>query len=200
MLSSFECERLTTETIRWLLAQPNGHDRPLVSSSGWKRAAVLVPLVATADGWHLLFIKRSDTVQDHKGQVAFPGGAVEPGDKDLETTALRETQEEIGLAPEGVEVLGRLPDFLTITNFWITPVVGKIQWPFVMKLSAEEVSRVFTMPLCWLADPANREERLWRFPDGRSDRVIFFAPYEGEQLWGATARMTVTLLNILGQN
>ncbi len=160
-------------------------------------AAVLVPLLRIEEQWHLLFTRRAETLQNHKGQVAFPGGAAEPGDDSLEGTALRETFEEIGLPAEAVHLLGRLSSRPTISHFIVTPVVGHIQWPYTFHLSFHEVNRVFTIPLDWLADPANREERRRSLPNGMDVDVIYFQTYDGELLWGATARITLDLLHAL---
>lgn len=162
-----------------------------------RRAAVLIPMIDGKDGWELLYIRRTENVAEHKGQVAFPGGAVDAEDETIEATALRETHEEIGLFPEQVQILGRLPDFYTITDYLVTPVVGQVQTPFDIVISKDEVSRAFTIPLRWLADSSNWEERPWLRPNGRIARVIFFAPYDGEILWGATARITLNFLRIL---
>jgi 8-oxo-dGTP pyrophosphatase MutT (NUDIX family) len=161
-------------------------------------AAVLIPMLRTKDAWHILFTRRTDTLPEHSGQVAFPGGRSDPGDLSLEATALRETWEEIGLNPSEVQVLGRLNDYLTVTNYRVTPIVGTIPWPFSLTLEKEEVSRVFTIPLDWLADPSNREERLRPLPTPFPPaKVIYFHPYDNEILWGATARFTLALLKIL---
>ncbi len=160
-----------------------------------KCAAVLVPLVFYNDEWHLLFTRRTDRVESHKGQVSFPGGACEEGETTPEQTALRETHEEIGMAPQDVRILGRLNTMITITHFRVTPVVGVVAWPYVFRLENAEVARVFTIPLDWLADSRNR----WEFPfPGRARSLIAYHPFDGELLWGATARMTVDFLNILG--
>ena len=159
-----------------------------------KCAAVLVPLVWYGEEWHLLFTRRTDTVESHKGQVSFPGGACDEGEISPEETALREAEEEIGIRPKDVKVLGRLADLVTITYFRVTPVVGVVSWPAVFRVGQHEVARVFTMPLAWLADPANR----WQFELPTRRNLIAFHPYDGELLWGATARMTVDFLNVLG--
>lgn len=160
-----------------------------------KCAAVLVPLVWHDDEWHLLFTRRTDTVESHKGQVSFPGGACEEDERTPEQTALREAEEEIGILPEEVKVLGRLANLVTITYFRVTPVVGVVRWPAVFRVGMNEVARVFTMPLAWLADPVNR----WQFElPGSGRSLIAFHPYDGELLWGATARMTVDFLTVLG--
>jgi 8-oxo-dGTP pyrophosphatase MutT (NUDIX family) len=161
-------------------------------------AAVLIPILRKDDAWHILFTRRTDTLPEHSGQVAFPGGRSDPGDLTPETTALREAWEEIGLNSADVQVLGRLNDHLTVTNYRVTPIVGIISWPFSLRLEKEEVSRVFTIPLDWLADPINQEERLRPLPPPFPPvKVIYFHPYENEIVWGATARFTVTLLKIL---
>ncbi|MGZ9224975.1 MAG: NUDIX hydrolase, partial [Anaerolineales bacterium] len=167
----------------------------LTEETRLKCAAVLVPLVWHADEWHLLFTRRTDIVESHKGQVSFPGGACDEGEKTPEQTALRETEEEIGIQPDNVKVLGRLANLVTITYFRVTPIVGVVRWPAVFRVGEHEVARVFTMPLGWLANPANR----WQFElPGTRRTLIAFHPYDGELLWGATARMTVDFLTVLG--
>jgi len=156
-----------------------------------KCAAVLVPLVWHDDEWHLLFTRRTDHVESHKGQVSFPGGACEEGETTPEQTALREAHEEVGINPKDVRVLGRLANLITISHFRVTPVVGVIRWPYIFRLENAEVARVFTMPLEWLAQPSNRRQ-FW-VPIGNR-KVIVYHSYDGEVLWGATARMTVDFL------
>jgi 8-oxo-dGTP pyrophosphatase MutT (NUDIX family) len=158
-------------------------------------AAVLIPLLWHENEWHLLYTRRTDRVESHKGQVSFPGGACDEGEKTPEQTALREADEEIGLDPGDVKVLGRLATMITITYFRVTPVVGVIKWPAVFKVGEHEVARIFTIPLNWLANPSNR----WQFERPGTDlTLIAYHPYDGELLWGATARMTVDFLKVLG--
>lgn len=170
-----------------------------------KRAAVLVPFVQKQDGWHVMYIRRSQREGDrHSGQVAFPGGKVELDDHSIETAALRESWEEIGLPPENVELVGRLQNLTTITNFLVTPVVGIVKKPFKTTPSALEVARVFTMPLAWLSDQNNHI-----IPGVNADAEVevpgyyrkvnsaHFVPFDGELLWGATARMTFHLIKLL---
>ena len=160
-----------------------------------KCAAVLIPLVWQGDEWHLLYTRRTDTVESHKGQVSFPGGACDDGETTPEQTALREADEEIGLNPNDVALLGRLADMITVSYFQVTPVVGVVKWPTVFQVGEAEVARVFTIPLGWLANPSNR----WQFERSDSRRgLIAYHPYDGELLWGATARMTVDFLKVLG--
>ena len=167
----------------------------LTEETSLKCAAVLVPLVWHDDEWHLLFTRRTDIVESHKGQVSFPGGACDEGETTPEQTALREAEEEIGIQPNNVRVLGRLANLVTITYFRVTPIVGVVQWPAVFRVGEHEVARIFTMPLGWLANPSNR----WQFElPGTTRTLIAFHPYDGELLRGATARMTVDFLNVLG--
>ncbi|MCX6024961.1 MAG: CoA pyrophosphatase [Chloroflexi bacterium] len=163
-------------------------------------AAVLVPLYRNAGEWHMLFTERSEEVADHKGQVSFPGGQSHPQDADLATTALRETHEEIGLDPREVRVLGLLQPMLTVTNFWVTPVVGAFAWPQTFHLAPVEVREVFGAPLRWLAD-ATHLEWLEREHPLTGEHVItaIYAPYEGHTIWGATARIALQVLEALIQ-
>lgn len=164
-------------------------------------AAVLIPFLMKEDGWHLLFTRRNPALQEHSGQVAFPGGRMDPLDETPIDTALREAREEIGLSPQDVQILGRLQDYLTITNYLVTPVVGVMPWPYPLRISPHEVSHVFTIPLEWLADPQNHgiqhrsiSSRMAPVP------VIYFQPYEGEVLWGASAKFTLGLLEALNHH
>ena len=167
----------------------------LTDETRLKCAAVLVPLVWQDNEWHLLYTRRTDTVESHKGQVSFPGGACDDGETTPEETALREAEEEIGLNPGDVKILGRLANLITISYYRVTPVVGVVKWPNVFRVGEAEVARVFTIPLGWLANASNR----WQFerPDLKR-ALIAYHPYDGELLWGATARMTVDFLNVLG--
>ena len=166
----------------------------LTSETCLKCAAALIPLLRQGGEWHLLFTRRTDKVESHKGQVSFPGGACDEGETTPEETALREANEEVGIDPQKVRVLGHIMNMITITSFRVTPVVGIIQWPTVLLLGKDEVERVFTIPLLWLADKNNR----WEFSmPGRNRSLIVYHPFDGELLWGATARMTVDFLKIL---
>ena len=164
-----------------------------------KCAAVLVPLAWWRDEWQLVFTRRTETVEHHKGQVSFPGGGCEIHETTPEETALREASEEIGLEPESVRLLGKLNDILTITGFRVTPIVGTISWPFPVRLETAEVGRVFTIPLAWLAGRQNWEERPFTPPGiALPVPVITYHEYDGEILWGATARITHNFLAVLG--
>lgn len=166
----------------------------LTDETRLKCAAVLVPLLWQDNQWNLLFTRRTDHVESHKGQVSFPGGGCDEGELTPEETALREAREEIGLDPKRVRILGRLANMITVTSFRVTPVVGVIDWPTVFTVGEHEVARIFTIPLKWLSDRRNR----WEFTmPGRNRSLIAFHPYDGELLWGATARMTLDFLKVL---
>ncbi len=162
-------------------------------------AAVLMPLVRQENIWHLLFTHRTEKVEHHKGQVSFPGGACEASEETPEATALREAREEIGLDPGRVRVLGRLNDLVTITRYRITPVVGVIPYPINFTLETDEVERVFLIPLEWLGRSENWDEQP-RSVSGQLHLppVIIYHSYDGEVVWGATARMTHHFLSAVG--
>jgi len=163
--------------------------------SGTTAAAVLIPMIAHAPELTVLFTQRTQQLRSHSGQVSFPGGRVEPGDASAEFTALREAQEEIGLALERVEILGRLPEYHTRTGFRVTPVIGLIQPPLELMPDPREVESVFEVPLSFLLDPANRQRRT-RELQGRSVGFYVFE-YQGHMIWGATAGMLVNLHKML---
>lgn len=154
-------------------------------------ASVLVPIVDRASGLSVIFTKRTTHLKAHSGQVSFPGGRAEPEDPTPEFTALREAQEEIGLAMESVEVLARLPDYLTRTGFRVTPVVGLLTPPLALVPDPREVEDVFEVPLEFLLDPKNHALES-REIQGRT--VGYYVIRYGERaIWGATAGMVVNL-------
>jgi 8-oxo-dGTP pyrophosphatase MutT (NUDIX family) len=150
------------------------------------------------DDWHLVYILRAKVEGDmHSAQVAFPGGRLDQGETAAEQAALREANEEVGLRSEQVRVLGHLEDFITISNYQVTPVVGVIPWPVELRPDEREVQRAFSIPLAWLADANNREERERVAPDGQTLKVVYFKNYDKELLWGVTARITLNFLEAL---
>ena len=158
-------------------------------------ASVLVPIVAHPAGPTVLFTQRTVHLKAHSGQVSFPGGRAEPGDASPEFTALRESQEEIGLAPERVEVIARMPEYLTRTGYRVTPVVGLVAPPLALVPDSREVAEAFEVPLAFLLDPANHR-RETRELGGRT--VGFWVMQHGERrIWGATAGMLVNLYRML---
>src|SRR5688572_20101047 len=160
-------------------------------------AAVLVPIVDHPSAPSVIFTKRTSHLKAHSGQVSFPGGRAEPEDPTPEFTALREAHEEIGLAMERVEVLARLPDYLTRTGFRVTPVVGLITPPFDLVPDPREVEEVFEVPLAYLLDPANHG-RETRELQGRTVGY-YVVRYESRTIWGATAGMLMSLYRHLAR-
>lgn len=189
-------------------------DLPRVAGKKYKlrNAAVLIPLLRQADEWHVLYIRRSKNENDrHSGQVAFPGGACDKSDADAVDTALRETREEVGIRRDKIRIVGVLPDYETISYFRVTPVVGLLRWPCTMKLQDSEVARAFTIPLDWLLDsshyelrerPATEQNRnqsatMETTSESKRPPIAYFDEYDGELLWGASARITLNFLHAL---
>lgn len=167
--------------------------------SEWEAApaAVLVPLYQEAGEWKLLFTRRTDEVDVHRGQVSFPGGRQE-ADETPGEAALREAEEEIGLAARDVTILGELNPLMTVTQFVVTPVVGTLPWPYELQANSAEVARYFGVPIKWLADSSNLDVEF-RQPmiPGPKIPVYHFKSYDDEVIWGVTARITVSLLDLL---
>lgn len=164
-----------------------------------KKAAILIPFVCDDGCWSLLFTRRADSLKNHRGQVSFPGGGMERDDGTLVETALREANEEIGLKKTGIHIIGHMPDLITISNYVVTPIVSWVDWPVPLEISKHEVSRVFTIPIDWLKNSNNWEERLYSHPNGLNGTAIFFNLYDGELLWGISAKITIDLFNILDE-
>lgn len=164
-------------------------------STALRPAAVLVPLIDRPDGMSVLLTQRTPHLTAHAGQISFPGGRVEESDADATDAALRETEEEIGLTRDHVTVIGRLDTYVTGTGFEITPVVGIVNIPFSLAIDPIEVSEVFEVPLSFVVDPKNHRRTTRDFDQRR--RVFFVLPYEGRNIWGATAGMLVNLAEVL---
>ncbi|MEO3479841.1 CoA pyrophosphatase [Phaeobacter sp. CAU 1743] len=150
-------------------------------------AGVLVPISLASGAPRVILTKRSSALKHHPGQIAFPGGKVDEGDRDVTHTALREAWEEIGLPQDLPEVLGALPTHETVTSFTVTPVVALLRSEFDIRPEAGEVAEVFSVPLSHVLDPANYiiESRRWR----GTRRRYYTVPYGPYYIWGATARM-----------
>jgi len=161
------------------------HVKPL------RDAAVLIPVVDRAEGATVLLTKRAEKLRSHSGQVAFPGGTIDPTDPGPEGTALRETFEEIGLERDFVEIIGRMPDYVSGSGYRIVPVLAIVRPGFSLTLNADEVDAAFEVPLSFLMDPANhtRDSRFW------NDLEWFFydMPYGGQRIWGVTAGIIRTV-------
>lgn len=172
-------------------------DRPATA------AAVLVPLVRRDEGLHVLLTERTAHLREHAGQISFPGGRSEPGDTDAAATAMREAQEEIGLPPSQVEVIGELPPYATVTQFRVTPVVALVEPPLRLQLDPFEVAEAFEVPLDFLMTPAHH--RRHEFDFGGVRRQFLSMPWRGAGaagereyfIWGATAAMLRNLYRYL---
>lgn len=179
-------------------------EQSALRDSGWLHidpvrlhpAAVLVPLVCEKGQWHLLFTRRTNDLQDHSGQVSFPGGAWEEQDGDLEQTALREAWEEVGINPASVAVLGKMARFDMVSYFQVTPVVGVVAWPCELNINSREVARAFIVPLDWLADPHNYQIKPRQF-EHQTFLIPYYNDYDGEMIWGATAQITQEFLRLI---
>lgn len=159
------------------------------------QAAVLVPLIMHPDGVTILLTQRTANLRHHPGQISFPGGHIESDDAGPEAAALREAEEEIGLAASCVEIIGRMDLYRTGTGFEVTPVIGLVEPGFSWQLDTNEVADKFEVPLSFVMDPANH--RRERRKVGERWREYYVLPYEDWYIWGATAGMLVNLYEVL---
>ena len=159
--------------------------RHLVVRDGLRPAAVLVPIVDRDGDASVILTKRTEKLRRHSGQIAFPGGRIDATDPTPEFAALRETEEEIGIAPDFVEVLGRMPDYVTGSGFRVAPILSVVRPGFLMTINADEVDDAFEVPLGFLMDPANhnRESRMWQ----DRERFFYTMPFGDRYIWGVTA-------------
>jgi 8-oxo-dGTP pyrophosphatase MutT (NUDIX family) len=187
---------LTAQAIRARFAAPPAWEPevradPRFSDKPPRDAAVLIALVQRAHGLQVLLTQRTDHLHDHAGQISFAGGRRDEGDANAAATALREAEEEIGLAAQHIELLGELPLYTTGTAYHVTPVVGLVSPPFTLKLDTFEVAEAFEVPLAFLMNPQNHEQRYVEL--GAVRREFFAMPYEADGkryfIWGATAAM-----------
>ena len=168
-------------------------------ASQYRQAAVLIPLFRDQDEYKVLFTKRTDRVDEHKGQISFPGGSVDEGDASYKETALREAFEEIGLLREDVRILGRTDDHFTVaSNFIIHPFVGFIPYPYAFEINSHEVKRLIEVPFSsFVENPASTRRDVYEF-----EGVLYEGPvydYQGDIIWGASARIMENFLEILGE-
>jgi 8-oxo-dGTP pyrophosphatase MutT (NUDIX family) len=160
---------------------------------GRRRAAVLLPLFVRDGALRVLLTRRTDTVEHHRGQISFPGGVEEEDDDSPWATAMRETEEELGIAPGNVRLLGALTPLVTVTDFFVEPFVGAIPYPHVLRPAAAEIAEVIDVPIAALLDPKVLERRML---PGRDEPTLFYH-YGSHVIWGATARMLAELLDAL---
>lgn len=188
-------EAVGFDAIRAALTRPSGDSSDfdlnpeikLPEGRKLRPAAVLLPVLEAPDGLRLILTKRSSVLKHHPGQIALPGGKVDPTDASPHAAALREAQEEIALEPSNVEILGDLPVHETVTSFVITPVLGRVRADFEPKAEPGEVAEVFSVPFAHVADPAlfQVQSRRWR----GQRRYYYAVPYGPYYIWGATARI-----------
>jgi len=162
-----------------------------------RRAAVLVPLVQRPEGLTVLLTQRTAHLSHHPGQVSFPGGRAEADDSSAIETALRESEEEIGLLRRYVEIVGVLPDHATASSYLVTPVVALVTPPFALRADPGEVAEIFEVPLAFLMDGMNHQRMSFDLPDGGGRRSFYAMPYGRFFIWGATAGMLRNLFHLL---
>ena len=205
-------ERLEPGALRAWFAQSE-HGEPELRGDGGlfvgrepAAASVLVPLVVHPEGVTVLLTRRTEHLRDHAGQISFPGGRAEEIDADAVHTALREAEEEVGLSPEHVEVIGRLPVYVTVTGFHVTPVVALVRPGFTLAIDSFEVAEAFEVPLSFLMDPAHHRHHEFEF--GGERRRFLSMPWHGIDasgqsreyfIWGATAAMLRNLYAFLAR-
>ena len=195
-------ERLDAAWLRRRLARPLAWEPELPEDilfrlGKLKRASVLIPLVQRAEGLTVLLTQRTAHLSAHPGQVSFPGGSAEAEDSSPIETALRESEEEIGLQRRYVEIIGVLPDHATASKFLVTPVIGLVTPPFDLRADPGEVAEIFEVPLAFLMNGMNHQRMSFDLPDGGGRRSFYAMPYERFFIWGATAGMLRNLFHLL---
>jgi 8-oxo-dGTP pyrophosphatase MutT (NUDIX family) len=186
---------LTLDYVKSCLSLEN---RSPAAPEGLLPAAVLAPVFVAEGEMNLLFTQRTMHLKDHQGQISFPGGVKDAGDPDLLATALRETEEEIGLKPEGVEILGILGPVATVTGYWVNPFVALIPYPCEFHLNHHEVYRLLVVPLADFCVPGRWSTGPYRYKD-RTVQVCCWK-HQDTVIWGATARMLLDFLSRLGEH
>ncbi|WP_440533725.1 CoA pyrophosphatase [Variovorax sp. YR566] len=204
-LPAVSAVQLTAQALRARFATPPAwtpelRRDPRMTDRVPAQAAVLVPIVQRPQGATVLLTERTSNLSTHSGQVAFPGGRVDPEDANIAAAALREAWEEVGLSAQYIEVLGNLPTYTTVTSFIVTPVVALVQPDFELTINPYEVAQAFEVPLAWLMDPANHRHHTVPAPDG-TRRQWYSMPYQDGPderfVWGATAGMLRNLYRFL---
>jgi 8-oxo-dGTP pyrophosphatase MutT (NUDIX family) len=206
-LAEVAVDRLHADALRQRLATPPRWTPETLGDGGLFEghqrisASVLVPLVQRDAGVTVLLTQRTSHLRDHAGQISFPGGRAEASDADAIDTALRETEEEVGLARRHVEVIGALPVYHTVTNYDVTPIVALVHPPFELAIDAHEVAEAFEVPLAFLMTPAHHQRHVFEFAGGQ--RAFLSMPWprpdgQGDYfIWGATAAMLRNFYRLL---
>jgi 8-oxo-dGTP pyrophosphatase MutT (NUDIX family) len=176
----------------------SSRQRKVIEHPSFARAAVLVPLFEKEEECHILFTKRTEQVKYHKGEISFPGGVFDEGDLELERTALREADEEVGLKENDVHLMGVLDDIVTITEFIVTPFVGHFPYPYPFKISPIEIAEMIEVPLSsLLGKDCFSEREIIRM--GQKEMVYAFQ-YKDHIIWGATARILKQFLDLISSS
>jgi 8-oxo-dGTP pyrophosphatase MutT (NUDIX family) len=186
---------MTDTALREISQLLRGRSKGLIADWDIKPAAVLVPLFWKDGEYHLLLTKRTAHLRQHPGQISFPGGRRDPEDQDLLTTALRETEEEIGLDRQAVQILGELDDMMTSTQYRITPFVGVIPHPYEYRVNTVEIDRLLEVPLTSFKDPSRLEVRYREFM--RERVAVYYYNIGQDTVWGATARIVRNFLEVI---
>jgi len=200
--AALPAERLDPAWLRTRLAHPLAWEPELPEDllfrlGKLRRAAVLVPLVRRPGGLTVLLTQRTAHLSAHAGQVSFPGGSAEENDSSPIETALRESEEEIGLQRRHVEIIGVLPDHATASKFLVTPVIALVTPPFELQGDPGEVAEIFEVPLAFLMDGMHHQRMSFELPDGGGRRSFYAMPYGRFFIWGATAGMLRNLFHLL---
>jgi 8-oxo-dGTP pyrophosphatase MutT (NUDIX family) len=210
-LAAVDVSRLNADALRRRLSAPPAWtpeklgDGGLFDDNQRSNASVLVPLVRRDEGLTVLLTQRTSHLRDHAGQISFPGGRAEVSDADAIDTALREAEEEVGLARRHVEVIGALPMYRTVTNYDVTPIVALVQPPFDLEIDAHEVAEAFEVPLAFLMTPAHHQRRVFEFAGVRREFLSMPWPGPGASghgggeyfIWGATAAILRNFYRLL---
>ncbi len=187
---------MTTDLPNLLKQRLAQRQREIDDDQSARRAAVLVPLFFQDSEYHVLYTLRPTSIGTHSGEVAFPGGRYQQDDDSLLQTALREAHEEVGLKSEDVQVLGPLDDLRTrSTNYLVTPYVGIIPQAYPYRPDPREVAEIFSVPLAFLQNPDNQNNKIWRHEEEDIPIVTYY--YQGYTIWGMTQRVTRDLLDVL---
>ncbi|MFZ6649535.1 CoA pyrophosphatase [Undibacterium sp. TJN25] len=196
-------ERLNADWLRRHFAElppwsvETSDEQLLAAVETFRPASVLIPIVIRPEGLSLLLTHRAAHLNDHAGQISFPGGRFEVADITPVETALREAEEEIGLDRKHVEIIGTLPEYKTGTGYVVTPIVSLLHPPFELKADPFEVAEIFEVPLAFLMNGDNHQRRAFHLPDGAGKRVFYSMPYHHHFIWGATAGMLRNLFHLL---